>query len=88
MMLQAPVLRWQTGEENSVGAGLQHVMQGHKSHISGIHPVPCADLLSNGQTPVTHFLVSFLPVSFVASSSAGAMPKRSQHYSQRDERLV
>lgn len=33
-----------------------------------IHPVLCADLLTNGQMPVMHFLVAFLPVSFAASS--------------------
>lgn len=36
-----------------------------------IHPVLCADLLTNGQMPMIHFLVAFLPVSFAASSIAG-----------------
>lgn len=31
-----------------------------------IHPVPCADLLTNGQMPMTYFPVAFLPASFSA----------------------
>lgn len=49
-----------------------------------IHPVPCADLLTNGQMPVTHFPVAFPPVSFAAPGVATfAEPKKkgSQHYS-------
>lgn len=42
-----------------------------------IHPVPCADLLTNGQMPVTHFPVAFLLVSFAASGITGfTKPKR------------
>lgn len=50
-----------------------------------IHPVLCADLLTNGQMPVTHFPVAFPLVSFAASGVAGftepkkKKKKRSQH---------
>lgn len=54
-----------------------------------IHPVLCADLLTNGQMPMTHFPVAFPLVSFPASGDAGVTrQKRSQHYSETDDLLV
>lgn len=47
-----------------------------------IHPVLCADLLTNGQMPMTHFPVAFLLVRFPASGNGGfTSQKRSKHYS-------
>lgn len=51
-------------------AGLDYsISRGASNPVLVVHPAPCADLLPNGQMPMTHFLVTFPRVSFASAAA-------------------
>lgn len=61
-------------------AGLDYtISRGASNPVLVIHPAPCADLLPNGQMPMTHLPVTFPRVSFASGAACFTRPRHKNY---------